>query len=193
MYTKFSATSSKPTIIQIAKNCTPFCQDSGVPPMLVRLIRSTTQNTRSTIWFSGNTRDELAPVLLNLPLDYVVKKVPLDVTKSAQITGYVSDFNSIEAKAKYTCLKNNEEKTQFTKVLYKTTISIVLAYGSETWALSYKATELLDTFQRKILRRLFGLINKQVQLWTLQAPQWTKTVHTPKTSTPSMDGTCTAN
>ena len=43
--------------------------------------------------------------------------------------------------------------------LYKTLIRLVLAYGSETWALSKSDEATLGVFERKILRALFGPTN----------------------------------
>jgi hypothetical protein len=40
--------------------------------------------------------------------------------------------------------------------LYKTLIKPVLCYGSVTWTLTQTAEQMLNTFERKILRRIFG-------------------------------------
>lgn len=40
-------------------------------------------------------------------------------------------------------------------MLYKTLIRSVITYGCETWAITRRITDNLDTFERKILRRLY--------------------------------------
>jgi hypothetical protein len=41
-------------------------------------------------------------------------------------------------------------------MLFKTSIRTVLTYGSETWTLSKNSENALSTFERKILRRMYG-------------------------------------
>ena len=43
--------------------------------------------------------------------------------------------------------------------LYKTLIRPVLAYGSEIWVLSNSDEAILEVFERKILRTIFGPTN----------------------------------
>ena len=40
--------------------------------------------------------------------------------------------------------------------LYKTLIKPILCYGSVTWTLAHTAEQMLNTFERKILRRICG-------------------------------------
>jgi len=40
--------------------------------------------------------------------------------------------------------------------LYKTLIKAILCYGSVTWTLTQTAEQMLNTFERKILRRVYG-------------------------------------
>ena len=40
--------------------------------------------------------------------------------------------------------------------LYKTLIKPILCYGSLTWTLTQKSGQMLNTFERKILRRIYG-------------------------------------
>jgi len=40
--------------------------------------------------------------------------------------------------------------------LYKTLIKPILCYGSVTWTLTQTAEQTLNTFERKILRRIYG-------------------------------------
>jgi hypothetical protein len=40
--------------------------------------------------------------------------------------------------------------------LYKTLIKPILCYGSVTWTLTQAAEQMLNTFERKILRRIYG-------------------------------------
>ncbi|GBM24228.1 hypothetical protein AVEN_272050-1 [Araneus ventricosus] len=45
--------------------------------------------------------------------------------------------------------------------LYKTLISPVLLYASETWALNVDVQRALETFERKVLRTIFGPVQEQ--------------------------------
>ena len=40
--------------------------------------------------------------------------------------------------------------------LYKTLIKPILCYGSVTWTLTQMSEQMLNTFERKILRRIYG-------------------------------------
>jgi hypothetical protein len=46
---------------------------------------------------------------------------------------------------------------------YKTTIKLALMYGCETWSLLQTVENKLGTFERKILRRIYGPINENGQ------------------------------
>jgi hypothetical protein len=55
-----------------------------------------------------------------------------------------------------------------TKVMpYKTLIRTVLTYGSETWTLSKNSENALSTFERKILRRIYGPVQDNGQ-WRIR-------------------------
>lgn len=43
--------------------------------------------------------------------------------------------------------------------IYKTIIKPIVIYGSETWSLTKKEETLLSTWERKILRKIFGAVN----------------------------------
>jgi hypothetical protein len=47
--------------------------------------------------------------------------------------------------------------------LYKTLIRIVLTYGSEIWTLSKNSENALSTYERKILRRIYGPVQDNGQ------------------------------
>ena len=40
--------------------------------------------------------------------------------------------------------------------LYRTLIKLILCYGSVTWTLTQTSEQMLNTFERKILRRMYG-------------------------------------
>lgn len=48
--------------------------------------------------------------------------------------------------------------------LYKTLIRSVLTYGSETWILTKSSEELLDSFERKVLRKICSAVSEN-GLW----------------------------
>jgi sorting nexin-29 len=48
-------------------------------------------------------------------------------------------------------------KTKIT--LYKTIIRTVVTYGCEAWAMTAKSAEMLDTFERRVLRKILGPVN----------------------------------
>ena len=45
--------------------------------------------------------------------------------------------------------------------MYKTIIRPVLCYGCEAWTLTQNSEHLLDTFERKVLRRIFGAVRER--------------------------------
>jgi hypothetical protein len=62
------------------------------------------------------------------------------------------------------CAKNSTLKSKhvhrFTKIrLYKTVIRPVLMYGSETWVMTKKIVNIINSYEMKILRRLLWPIN----------------------------------
>jgi hypothetical protein len=44
---------------------------------------------------------------------------------------------------------------------------MVLTYGCERWKLSEKAGDLLNSFERKILRRVSGPV-RETEMWTIR-------------------------
>ncbi len=44
--------------------------------------------------------------------------------------------------------------------MYKSLIRPVVSYESETWVLQQKSADMLDMFERKVLRRIFGPVNE---------------------------------
>ena len=52
--------------------------------------------------------------------------------------------------------------------LYKTLTKPLLCYGSVTWTLRQTAEQMLKTFERKILRRMYG----PIQEWGRWRPRW---------------------
>jgi hypothetical protein len=64
-----------------------------------------------------------------------------------------------------------------TKVrIYKTVIQPTLLYGSETLTLSQTAANTINSFERKILRRIFGPVNEQ-SLWRITRNDELKQLH----------------
>ena len=53
-------------------------------------------------------------------------------------------------------LKSRSLSRKLKKTIYKTVIRPVVTYGSETWTLTKKGEELLNTWERKILRKIYG-------------------------------------
>jgi hypothetical protein len=60
--------------------------------------------------------------------------------------------------------------------LYKTLIKPVLSYGSVTWTLTQTTEQMLNTFERKILRRIYGPIH--VQDGGRWRPRWNNELYT---------------
>jgi sorting nexin-29 len=58
--------------------------------------------------------------------------------------------------------------------LYKTLIKPVLSYGSATWTLTQTTEQMLNTFERKILRRIYGPI-QEGECWH---PRWNNELYT---------------
>jgi hypothetical protein len=57
--------------------------------------------------------------------------------------------------------------TKYSKLkLYRTVIRPIVTYASETWVLKKTVIQKLLVFERKILRRIFGL-TKENQIWTV--------------------------
>jgi hypothetical protein len=61
--------------------------------------------------------------------------------------------------------KDIHKKTKV--MLYKILICTVLTYGSETWTLSKNSENAVSTFERKILRRIYGPVQDNGQ-WRIR-------------------------
>ncbi|CAG9833703.1 unnamed protein product [Diabrotica balteata] len=61
--------------------------------------------------------------------------------------------------------------------IYKTVIRPVVMYGCETWTLTKETERKLRCFERKILRRIFGLYHDIVQVIKSQHLRWAGLVH----------------
>jgi hypothetical protein len=57
-------------------------------------------------------------------------------------------------------LNSSYLKRQAKCMLYKTLMRPILMYGSESWPLSKKDENLLQAFERRILRRICGPVNE---------------------------------
>ena len=53
-------------------------------------------------------------------------------------------------------LKNKNITRETKKTLYKTVIRPAVTYASETWTLTKTAENLLNTWERKVLRKIYG-------------------------------------
>lgn len=60
-------------------------------------------------------------------------------------------------------LKSNAIRRRTKVQLYKTLIRPVITYGSEAWCLNKKEERRLETFERKILRKIYGPIQEEGQ------------------------------
>lgn len=64
-------------------------------------------------------------------------------------------FSMIDLLKSQTIHRNNKIR------LYKTIIRPILCYGCETWTMQSKAEERLNSFERRILRRIFGPVQDE--------------------------------
>jgi hypothetical protein len=64
-------------------------------------------------------------------------------------------------------LKSKVIKRSVKIEIYKTLIRPVVTYGSETWALTKSDENLLKILERKILRKIYGLIQEQ-HIWRIR-------------------------
>ncbi|RZF38840.1 hypothetical protein LSTR_LSTR013781 [Laodelphax striatellus] len=84
----------------------------------------------------------------------------------------ITDDNNVEADIKAKLAAGNRcyyalsqylrSKTLSRKIkieIYNTIIKPVCVYGAETWVLTKKDEDLLNTWERKILRRIYGPVN----------------------------------
>jgi hypothetical protein len=79
------------------------------------------------------------------------------------ITGNCNEMEEIQSrictakKSYYALLSTLKSKHthRFTKIrLYKTVIRPVLTYGSETWVMTKKTENIINSYERKILRKI---------------------------------------
>lgn len=57
-------------------------------------------------------------------------------------------------------MKSRDVRRDTKILLYKTLIRSVATYGCETWATTQRSANVLDVFERKLLRRIYGPIQK---------------------------------
>jgi len=73
----------------------------------------------------------------------------------ARILAANNDYSSLQ-----TIFRSKQIHRNNTIRLYKTLIKPILCYGSVTWTLTQTSEQMLNTFERKILRRICGLTHK---------------------------------
>jgi sorting nexin-29 len=109
----------------------------------------------------------------NQPKYFQIEKFNFETVQSFTYLGSLIDANNdISAEIKKRILLANKGfyglkrqfRSQFLSIknkakLYKALIRPVLAYGSETWVLSKSNEAILEVFERKILRAIFGPTN----------------------------------
>ncbi|KAJ4429476.1 hypothetical protein ANN_21645 [Periplaneta americana] len=127
----------------------------------------TINQEKTKYMFSGYSR-------ISIPNELKIQEFTFERVKSFKYLGSVITENNtmdseigarlIAANKNYFGLANilkakNVPCTIKTKI-YKTTIRPVLIYGAETWTLTKREENSLGTFERKILRRIYGAINE---------------------------------
>lgn len=71
--------------------------------------------------------------------------------------------------ATITNVLGSKELSWKTKIcIYQTIIRPVVTYGSETWVLTKRQEIMLNTFERKILRRIYGPIEEEPNCWRIR-------------------------
>jgi hypothetical protein len=57
-------------------------------------------------------------------------------------------------------LKSKSLSRKHKKIIYKTVIRPVVMYGCETWVLTIRSKDVLNTWERKILRKIYGPVQE---------------------------------
>ena len=81
------------------------------------------------------------------------------ITENNEILAEIKERITAGNKAyysSYNMLKNKNISRKTKKNIYKTIIRPVVTYGSETWTLTKSAETVLNTWERKVLRKIFG-------------------------------------
>ena len=81
------------------------------------------------------------------------------ITENNEILAEIKERITAGNKAYYSShnmLKNKNISRKTKKNIYKTIIRPVVTYGSETWTLTKSAETVLNTWERKVLRKIFG-------------------------------------
>jgi hypothetical protein len=67
-------------------------------------------------------------------------------------------------------LKSKSISQKAKLAIYKTIIKPVVTYASEAWVLTKKDEALISTWERKVLRKIFGPVNER-NVWSIRSNQ----------------------
>jgi hypothetical protein len=97
---------------------------------------------------------------------YLGSCITNDNNEAAEIQRRLKLANS--AYYSITSIMKERDVHKGTKIrLYKTLIRTVLSYGCKTWRLSEQSVKTIGIFERKILRRIFGVVKEEGQ-WRMR-------------------------
>ena len=90
-------------------------------------------------------------------INYLISAVKLDLRSICEWMNLCYFISPPKKWRTQNILATGPTITRKTKItIYKTIIRPVVTYGSETWTLIKSAENILNTWERKVLRRIFG-------------------------------------
>jgi hypothetical protein len=98
------------------------------------------------------------------------KYLGIVINKEGRISECVKDRIQVGNRAyaaKYHMLKSKIVKRSVKMQIYKMLIRPVVTYGSEAWNLTKSDENVLRIFERKILRKIYGLI-QEGDIWRIR-------------------------
>ncbi|KAJ4433382.1 hypothetical protein ANN_15641 [Periplaneta americana] len=134
-----------------------LCEGGNEPAGSLEAICKTSKNiTMQEYTFEGESHFRYLGVIIN---------------NNCDVSGCVNDKIQAGNRAYYANLPlfKNQLLSRMTKIkVYKTVVRPVVTFGSETWTFTKKDENSLRSFERKILRRIFGPVSDH-QGWRIRS------------------------